>query len=42
MIVDGDQKTARITCKFNNCYDNTIEKLCPVLVGCPKSVSKHS
>lgn len=42
MIVDGHQKTARTTCKFNNCYDNTIEELGPVLVGCPKSVSKHS
>ncbi|CAF2105459.1 unnamed protein product [Rotaria magnacalcarata] len=42
MIVDGHQKTARITCIFNNCYDNTIEELGPVLVGCPKSVSKHS
>ncbi|CAM4987378.1 unnamed protein product, partial [Rotaria socialis] len=42
MIVDGHQKTARITCKFNNYYDNTIEELGPVLVGCPKSVSKHS
>jgi hypothetical protein len=42
MIVDGHQKTARTTCKFNNCYDNTIAELGPVLVGCPKSVSKHS
>ncbi|CAF4003110.1 unnamed protein product [Rotaria sordida] len=42
LIVDGHQKTARTTCKFNNCYDNTIEELGPVLVGCPKSVSKHS
>ncbi|CAF1159955.1 unnamed protein product [Adineta ricciae] len=41
LIVDGHQKTARTTCKFNNCYDNTIEELGPVLVGCPKSVSKH-
>ena len=41
MIVDGHQKTARSTCKFNNCYDNTIEELGPVLVGCPKSVCKH-
>ncbi|CAF4101084.1 unnamed protein product [Rotaria magnacalcarata] len=42
MIVDGHQKTVRIACKFNNCYDNTIEELGPVLVGCPKPVSKHS
>ena len=42
LIVDGHKKTARITCKFNNCYDNTIEELGPVLVGCPKSVSRHS
>ena len=41
LIVDGHQKTARTTCKFNNCYDNTIDELGPVLVGCPKSVSKH-
>ncbi|CAF1554650.1 unnamed protein product, partial [Adineta ricciae] len=41
LIVDGHQKTARVTCKFNKCYDNTIEELGPVLVGCPKSVSKH-
>ena len=42
LIVDGHQKTARTTCKFNNCYDNTVEELGPVLVGCPKSVSKCS
>ncbi|CAF2095201.1 unnamed protein product, partial [Rotaria magnacalcarata] len=42
MIVDGHHKIVRITCKFNNYYDNTIEELDPVLVGCPKSVSKHS
>ncbi|CAF4010496.1 unnamed protein product [Rotaria sp. Silwood1] len=42
LIVDGHKKTARTTCKFNNCYDNTIEELGPVLVECPKSVSKHS
>ncbi|UJR11630.1 hypothetical protein I4U23_015811 [Adineta vaga] len=42
LIVDGHQKTARTTCKFNNCYDNTIEELGPVLVGCPKSVSNYS
>jgi hypothetical protein len=41
LIVDGHQKTARSTCKFNNCYDNTIEELGPVLVGCPKSVLKN-
>ena len=28
--------------KFNNCYDNTIEELGPVLVGCPKSVFERS
>ena len=37
LIVDGHQKTARKTCKFNNCYDNTIEELGSVLIGCPKS-----
>lgn len=42
MIVDGHQKTARSTCKFNNCYDNTIEELGPVLVGCPQSVFRQS
>jgi len=42
VIVDGHKKTARTTCKFKNCYDNTIEELGPVLVGCPQSVSKHS
>ncbi|CAF1646186.1 unnamed protein product [Adineta ricciae] len=38
LIVDGHKKTARTTCRFNNCYDNTIVELGPVLVGCPKSV----
>ena len=42
LIVDGHQKTARSTCKFNNCYDNTIEELGPVLVGCPRSVVKNT
>ena len=39
IVIDGHQKTARTTCKFNNCYDNTIEELGPVLIGCPRSTS---
>lgn len=41
MVIDGHQKTARTTCKFSNCYDNTIEELGPVLVGCPRSPSTN-
>ncbi|CAF1481011.1 unnamed protein product, partial [Didymodactylos carnosus] len=37
LVVDGHQKPDRPICKFNNCFDNTINELGPVLVGCPYS-----